>query len=86
MVIMMKKNKIVSGIMAMVCLPVAFLHGQTSKEKETFSWSNLPGVEQPVFNTDTFNIVQFGSVADGLTLNTNSINKAISTCSEKVVA
>ena len=81
---MMKKNRIIAaGIMAMVCLPGAFLHAQTSKEKAAFSWNNLPTVTQPVFKADTFNIVQFGSVADGLTLNTNAINKAIATCSAK---
>ncbi|MBO9202899.1 MULTISPECIES: glycoside hydrolase family 28 protein [Niastella] len=80
----MKKNKIVAVVMlAIGCLPAALLHAQTSKEKEPFSWSNLPAVTQPVFKPDTFNIVQFGSVADGLALNTTPINKAIATCSEK---
>lgn len=79
----MKKNKLVAGMMAMVCLPGALLHAQTGKEKVPFSWNNLPVVEQPVFKPDTFNIIQFGSVADGLTLNTGAINKAIAACSEK---
>jgi polygalacturonase len=48
-----------------------------------YSWSNLPKVTQPKFKTDTFNILQFGGVADGITLNTVSINKAIVACSEK---
>jgi len=42
----------------------------------------LPKVSTPVFKKDTFNIVNFGAVADGQTLNTKAINKAIVTCSE----
>ncbi len=37
----------------------------------------LPAVQYPVFKTDTFNIIKYGAVADGYTLNTVSINKAI---------
>lgn len=46
-------------------------------------WDNLPRIEQPVFKTDTFNIVSFGAIADGYTLNTERINQAIATCSTK---
>lgn len=59
------------------------LPAQTAKTKETFSWENLPTVTQPVFKHDTFNIAQFGAVADGLTLNTQAINKAITACNAK---
>src|SRR4051794_19219942 len=48
-----------------------------------YSWDNLPKVTQPVFKKDTLNILRFNAVADGLTLNTVSINKAIAACSEK---
>ncbi len=37
----------------------------------------------PVFKKDTFNIVKYGAVADGLTLNTDAINKAIDACNKK---
>lgn len=47
------------------------------------SWDNLPKIKRPVFKTDTFNIVKFGAIADGYTLNTKSINQAIVTCSNK---
>ncbi|HVT83665.1 MAG TPA: glycoside hydrolase family 28 protein, partial [Chitinophagaceae bacterium] len=40
-------------------------------------------VHFPSFKKDTFNIVSFGAVADGITLNTNSINNAINACSQK---
>lgn len=47
------------------------------------SWpiASLPAVETPVFKADTFNIVKYGAVNDGTTINTNSINTAISECS-----
>ncbi|EHQ27761.1 glycoside hydrolase family 28 protein [Mucilaginibacter paludis] len=48
-----------------------------------FPGINLPKVKQPAFKTDTFNIKQFDAKGDGLTLNTNSINDAITSCSEK---
>ncbi len=40
-------------------------------------------VPLPIFKKDTFDIKKFGAIADGITLNTNSIAKAISTCSQK---
>jgi polygalacturonase len=43
----------------------------------------LPKVLQPVFKKDTFNIIKFGAVADGVTLNTASINNAIDACHKK---
>ncbi len=50
---------------------------------ETYSWSNLPVIQQPVFKKDTFSIVQYGAKADGTRLNTQRINAAISDCSKK---
>src|SRR6185295_17201907 len=47
------------------------------------SWTNLPQIIQPVFKKDTFNILLYGGVADGVTLNTSSIGKAITACSQK---
>lgn len=43
----------------------------------------LPVIQQPSFKKDTFNIVKYGAVADGITLNTKSINDAIVACSNK---
>jgi polygalacturonase len=43
----------------------------------------LPAVKQVLFKKDTFNIQAYGAVADGATLNTIAINKAIETCSKK---
>ena len=49
----------------------------------TDAWQHLPVVQQPVFKSDTFNITRYGAVADGITLNTKSINDAIAACSQK---
>ena len=43
----------------------------------------LPTVIAPSFKSDTFNIVQYGAIADGLTLNTKAVNTAISECNAK---
>lgn len=45
--------------------------------------NNLPVIQEPVFKKDTFSIVQYGAVADGITLNTKSINAAIEACHKK---
>jgi hypothetical protein len=56
---------------------------QAKAQTEKYSWSNLPKVKTPTFKRDTFNIVKYGAVPDGLTLNTKSINAAIWACSAK---
>ena len=43
----------------------------------------MPIIKTPVFKKDTFDIKNFGAKADGLFLNTKSINDAITTCSSK---
>ncbi|MGB8190868.1 MAG: glycosyl hydrolase family 28 protein, partial [Chitinophagaceae bacterium] len=55
-------------------LPV---HAQQNPPKALFK------VLLPVFKKDTFNIVKYGAVADGVTLNTRSINDAIEACHKK---
>lgn len=40
-------------------------------------------VPVPTFKKDTFNIIKFGAKADGVFLNTTSINNAITACSKK---
>jgi polygalacturonase len=49
----------------------------------TYSWKNLPKIQQPVFKKDTIRITSFGAVGDGHTLNTKAINEAINTISKK---
>ena len=43
----------------------------------------MPIIKTPVFKKDTFDIKSFGANADGIFLNTKSINDAITTCSSK---
>ncbi|HEY8784611.1 MAG TPA: glycoside hydrolase family 28 protein [Mucilaginibacter sp.] len=66
----------IAVLLAVVCL-VATAQPQQN------SWSHLPRVGNPVFKKDTFNILKYGAKADGLTLNTESINKAITACNAK---
>ncbi len=54
-----------------------------SAQTQSYSWQHLPQVTRPHFKTDTFNIINYGAKADGITLNTQSINKAIAGCSAK---
>jgi polygalacturonase len=43
----------------------------------------LPKIAQPVFKKVNFLITNYGATADGITLNTKSINSAINDCSKK---
>jgi polygalacturonase len=45
--------------------------------------NRLPSAKLPSFKKDTFNIIQYGAVADGITLNTKAINDAINACHQK---
>jgi polygalacturonase len=47
-----------------------------------YSWTNLPKATLPLFKSDTFNILKYGAIADGNTLNTENINSAITDCSK----
>ncbi|MFC5282069.1 glycoside hydrolase family 28 protein [Pedobacter alpinus] len=73
-----KNSLIIIGITALFC-SINGLKAQTNN----YSWDNLPKINEPFFKTDTFNIKDFGAKADGIALNTESINKAINTCSSK---
>lgn len=48
-----------------------------------YSWSNLPVIAKTSFKADTFNIVKYGAINDGITLNTKAINDAIIACNKK---
>lgn len=70
-------------IAASVIAAAPGVNAQSVAQPVNYSWSNLPVIKQPVFKKDTVSIVQFGAKADGLTLNTRSINDAITACSKK---
>jgi len=62
-------------------LPIAkYLKPSAFKEKHAFE---LPKIYTPHFKKDTFNVVNYGAIADGLTLNSTAINKAINECAAK---
>jgi polygalacturonase len=44
--------------------------------------SKLPVIQSPVFKKDTFQIIKYGAVPDGISLNTTAINNAIAACSK----
>jgi DNA sulfur modification protein DndE len=59
-------------------LPLAkFLKPSDFREKMAFE---LPKIYLPHFKRDTFNILDYGAIADGLSLNSGAINKAIGEC------
>lgn len=58
---------------------VKYLAPSDFKEKYAFE---LPKIYTPHFKKDTFNIMNYGAVADGLTLNTAAINKTIEACAK----
>jgi polygalacturonase len=51
--------------------------------QQNYSFENLPQVKETNFINDTLNILRYGAKDDGITLNTKSINDAISACSNK---
>lgn len=59
---------------------VKFLKPSAFKEKYAFE---LPKIYVPHFKRDTFNILNYGAIADGMTLNTAAINKAIDACAQQ---
>lgn len=74
---MKKINRII--LLALLATTTMATHAQTG----TYSWTNLPKVQVPVFKKDTIYITTFGAKPDGITLNTEAINKAIDACSKQ---
>jgi len=62
------------------CYFISFFVFQHAAAQDKYSWNNLPKAALPTFKKDTFNIIKYGATSNGLTLNTKSINAAISAC------
>jgi polygalacturonase len=78
------KNKFFSTFFIMLsCITYASRIEAQTVSTNKYSWSNLPKAIEPVFRKDTFNVLKYDAVADGITLNTKSINKAITDCNKK---
>ncbi|WP_080057580.1 glycoside hydrolase family 28 protein [Spirosoma aerolatum] len=68
--------KTLAGLV-LVVLATAF---RTTLPHQSTAGTELPKVVTPTFRKDTLSISKFGAVADGLTLNTVAITKAIEQC------
>ncbi|MGV3510320.1 MAG: glycoside hydrolase family 28 protein [Sphingobacteriaceae bacterium] len=66
-----------------VCI-ASFIGCFNSYSQSPKPWpKKMPVVKAPEFKKDTINIVSYGAINDGVTLNTKSINNAITACSQK---
>ncbi|MEH3113673.1 glycoside hydrolase family 28 protein [Pedobacter terrae] len=63
---------------ALACLALSAVSSAMAQQKQS-----LPIIQQVKFKKDTTNIVSFGAKGDGITLNTESINKTIASVSQK---
>jgi len=70
-------------LMGLLLFMRLFAFAQTAPPGGDYSWDHLPVIRQPSFRSDTFSILRYGAIADGITLNTSAINKAILDCSRK---
>lgn len=70
-------------IAAIALSALGLLEAAAQTTSTSYSWSNLPQVQQPVFRKDTIRITALGAVGDGYTLNTKAINAAIDAISKK---
>ncbi|MDP3915184.1 MAG: glycoside hydrolase family 28 protein [Bacteroidota bacterium] len=79
----MTQKKLIYGLLLIfIILATVNINAQIPDRTIGFSWENLPTAKTPVFKKDTVNIVKFGAISDGISLNTNSINNAVAECSK----
>lgn len=77
-------KKIVSAIFAIPLFVLSFnVAAQNTTASKVYSFDNLPVVATTSFKKDTISILKYGAKNDGLTLNTKSINQAITDCSKR---
>ncbi|SMD17688.1 Glycosyl hydrolases family 28 [Pedobacter nyackensis] len=58
-------------------------NAQNKGGDKVYSFDNLPVVATTSFKKDTINVLKYGAKNDGLTLNTKSINQAITDCNQR---
>lgn len=77
-------NKVVAALLSISLLVVSLDSGAQNKViRKAYSFDNLPVIAKTSFKKDTVSILKYGAKNDGITLNTVSINQAITVCSER---
>jgi polygalacturonase len=70
--------------LAIPLLAVSFTtNAQNKAGDKVYSFDNLPVVATTSFKKDTISILKYGAKNDGFTLNTKSINQAITDCNQR---
>lgn len=59
------------------------LAAQNKTAQKAYSFDNLPVIAKTSFKKDTISILKYGAKNDGITLNTKSINQAITDCNKR---
>ncbi|GAB4004210.1 glycoside hydrolase family 28 protein [Spirosoma migulaei] len=77
--------KTLTGLLALILITAFRMAPGSSEGNVSFNSAgvDLPKIQAPTFRKDTLLISKFGAVADGLTLNTSAINKAIEQCNRR---
>ncbi len=79
-----------NSLYALICFSILGIVFSSCKENKKITATSsafdaaddiIASIKNPVFPDKTFNILDFGAIADGITNNTKAINKAISSCS-----
>lgn len=86
---MTKRNFFKLNPMFLLAISLVFISCKVEKGKQVVNnpWKTMQlvaeSVKVPSFKDKTYNVIDFGAVADGVFDNTQSINKAIQTCSKE---
>ena len=77
-------NKVVAALLSLSLFVVSLHSGAQNKvTRKAYSFDNLPVIARTSFKKDTVSILKYGAKNDGITLNTISINQAITACSQR---
>ncbi len=78
----MKPSILFRQVLCFMAAWLSIVHVFAQQKNNHYSFDNLPQVRETSFKKDTLNITKFGAQNDGITLNTRSINEAITACSK----